>query len=128
MRCCLRLAGALHGLARGAKDSKKSVGTRHSRSAAPFWRTAFPPVRTKQKLPEKTLILPGSMHHKSAIQGINSGLGMVNVDLLHISNFAQTGNLGIHAVKAASGLELAQPGICVIASHIVVGMISGYDH
>ena len=111
-------------MARGAKDSKKSVGTRHSRSAAPFWRTAFPPVRTKQKLPEKTLILPGSMHHKSAIQGINSGLGMVNVDLLHISNFAQTGNLGIHAVKAAGGLELAQPGICVIASHIVVGMVT----
>ena len=65
------------------------------------------------------------MHHKSAIQGINSGLGMVNVDLLHISNFAQTGNLGIHAVKAAGGLELAQPGICVIASHIVVGTVEG---
>ena len=68
------------------------------------------------------------MHHKSAIQGINSGLGMVNVDLLHISNFAQTGNLGIHAVKAAGGLELAQPGICVIASHIVVGMVTGNHH
>ena len=65
---------------------------------------------------------------QSAIQGINSGLGMVNVDLLHISNFAQTGNLGIHAVKAAGGLELAQPGICVIASHIVVGMVTGNHH
>ncbi len=26
---------------------------------------------------------------------------MVNVDLLHISNFAETGNLGIHACQSS---------------------------
>lgn len=75
-------------LARGAKDSKKSV-TRTAAAQPHFGAQRFPGPH-KTKAAEKTLILPGSMHHKSAIQGINSSLGMVNVDLLHISNFAQT--------------------------------------
>lgn len=52
------------------------------------------------------------MHHKSAIQGINSGLGMVNVDLLHISNFAQTGNL---ALAAVTGLAVENFGYALFS-------------
>ena len=65
---------------------------------------------------------------KSAVQGIHGCLGVINVDLLDVSNLAQTGDLGVDAVKAASGVELAQPRILVRTGHIIVGVVTGNDH
>ena len=53
---------------------------------------------------------------------------MVDVDLLNIPNLTETRNLRINAVEAVRSLELAQPGIFIVASHIVVGMVTCNDH
>ena len=37
-----------------------------------------------------------------AVQGVDSGLGVRNVQLLNVGNLAQTSNLGVHAIKATT--------------------------
>ena len=64
----------------------------------------------------------------SAVQGIHGSLGVGNVELLDVCDLAQTGDLGVDGIKAACCLKLAQPGICVLTGHIVVGVVTGNDH
>ena len=64
----------------------------------------------------------------STVQGIDSGLGVCDVELLDVSDLAQTGDLAIDRVEFAGGLELALPGILVVARHIVVGVVACNDH
>ena len=54
---------------------------------------------------------------ESTVQGIDSGLGVCDVELLDVSNLAQTGDLAIDRVEFAGCLELALPGILVVARH-----------
>ena len=53
---------------------------------------------------------------------------MCDVELLDVSDLAQTGDLALDRVEFAGGLELALPGILVVASHIVVGVVTCNDH
>ena len=76
-----------------------------------------------KKLPEGVPF--GQNVSNLTVQGVDSGLGVINVELLDIGNLAQTGDLGVDTVKAASGVELAQPGILVRASHVIVGVVTG---
>ena len=84
--------------------------------------------RPKKKLPEKALLSGAMIESGSAVQGIDSGLGVCDVELLDVSNLAQTGDLAIDRVEFAGCLELALPGILVVASHIVVGVVTCNDH
>ena len=49
---------------------------------------------------------------------------MCDVELLDVSDLAQTGDLAIDRIEFAGGLELALPGILVVARHIVVGVVA----
>ena len=64
----------------------------------------------------------------SAVQGIHSSFGVVDVDLLDVRDLAQTSDLGVDGIKAACCLELAQPRIGVLTGHIVIGVVTGNDH
>ena len=47
----------------------------------------------------------------SAVQGIDSGLGMCDVELLDVSDLAQTGDLAIDRIEFAGGLELDRKSV-----------------
>ena len=61
----------------------------------------------------------------SAVQGIDSGLGVCDVELLDVSDLAQTGDLAIDRIEFAGGLKLALPGVFIITGHIVVSVVTG---
>ena len=54
--------------------------------------------------------------------------GVSDIDLLNRIDPAETYDLALDSLKAAGGLELAEPGIIVIAGHVVVRVIAGHDH
>lgn len=53
---------------------------------------------------------------------------MCDVELLDVSNLAQTGDLAIDRIEFTGGLELALPGILIVACHIVVSVVTSYNH
>ena len=53
---------------------------------------------------------------------------MAYIDLLDIRNSSHSFELSIYAVKEAGCIELALPGIRIIACHIVIRMITCYNH
>ena len=65
---------------------------------------------------------------KLALQGINSSLGVSDVQVLDVLDLAQASDLAVDALKSTGSTELAQPGISIVASHIVVGVVACNHH
>ena len=60
------------------------------------------------------------------VQGVNGGLGVGDVERLHIGNLAEARDLAVDG--EAGGFEHGLPGIFLGTSHIVVGMVARNHH
>ena len=60
------------------------------------------------------------------VQGVNGGLGVGDVERLHIGDLAEARDLAVDG--EVGSLEHGLPGIVVAAGHVVVGVVTRNDH
>ena len=72
--------------------------------------------------------LRGTVGRRRTGRCTDHGCRVLDVDLLDSRDAAETADLAGHRIEGAGCEELALPGVVIVTGHVVVCVVTGYDH